>query len=140
VKRFEISVVAATVATHYAIERFKSLDSMLSLLNPSYITASDLFQLMKTTLSPAEYDWFDNHSVSAIFYETLLDDVIDSEISLVENRRARLALKGIRRGHTVYSEYPEKGNLSIPGNLDWFLHNEITEGNVERRCLANLVL
>jgi hypothetical protein len=103
---------------------------------------------MKTTLSPAEYDWFENHSVSAIFDETLLDGVIDSEISIVENRRARSALKGIRGGHTVYTEYPEKGNLSIPGNLDWFLHNEITlivNSLLSRRkcrkgCLANLVL
>jgi aromatic ring-cleaving dioxygenase len=62
VKQLEISLVSATVVTHFAIQKIKTIDSELSLIYPTHSNASTFLYALKGFLSPMEYDWVSNHS------------------------------------------------------------------------------
>jgi hypothetical protein len=71
VKSMDISLISATVVTHFAIQRIKMIHSELSLLCPSYSDAASFFSGLKQFLSPLEYEWVSRHSSFQILHWTL---------------------------------------------------------------------
>jgi hypothetical protein len=67
VKRMDISLISATVVTHFAIQRIKMIHSELSLIYPSYSDATSFFSGLKQFLSPLEYEWASSHSSFKLF-------------------------------------------------------------------------
>jgi hypothetical protein len=67
VKSMDISLISATVVTHFAIQKIKMIHSELSLIYPSYSDVASFFSGLKQFLSPFEYDWASSHSSFKLF-------------------------------------------------------------------------
>jgi hypothetical protein len=62
VKNLEISLISATVVTHFAIQKVKRMDYQFSRHYPTHTNATTFFFGLKGFLSPTEYIWVSNHS------------------------------------------------------------------------------
>jgi hypothetical protein len=128
VKSTDISLISATVVTHFAIQRIKMIHSELSLIYPSYSDATSFFSGLKQFPSPLEYEWVSRHSSFQLFF--LIMEFYHHIGGLAGQNKIPLSREFIRcrgscTGGEIYNECTRSPLESERNQIFSFLDNEV---------------
>jgi hypothetical protein len=127
VKSMDISLISATVVTHFAIQRIKMIHSELSLIYPSYSDAISFFSGLKQLLSPLEYEWVSRHTSFQMLHWTLefYDRAGKRSVPLEEEMSAIDHCRGLFSEGQIYNECTKSPLESKEKHVFNFLHHEL---------------